>query len=457
MDQQKKRPAPQAETEAPEGAAKPRGARPLWKYVLCPLAVLLAVLGVFALVVNLSPKAATAAGKLPLIGGLSKALRFSKERSYQVDNDYVQVLDLAQTGGEDRVKVDFLVVDRQTLTVFFHLETDRESCYLGAKASLSDGTPAYELCDYCVQNEYTEGPLEGLQSLTMAFPEAVPETLQLRLSVVDAKVPYEERVPENYDFQLRFDPSLTAPARHCPQDAVLVLDEESGEEKRIHVTGVDVYTDHVCISVEGDPEDKAWIEYLDYCVKTPEGLSLKGNNPRYDNREDFYDGSFLSCEADGGLEKAVLRVDSVLLNKASSLKLEIVEFDYHCLLDPNCPYVDLVAGTAERLPDGVELVRTRRDGDDWLMTFRCGDEGMQDRDYYEAYDALGRVFGWVEWINVEDGDESVADLPELSSAWYQTARLRSYPYDGVYLTRDLGTGVYFTEKIPSVVLSLDGD
>ena len=424
--------------------------RRLWRFVLLPLTVLTAVLGVFMFLVNSSPGFAAACAKLPVLGALSEGLRFQSNRFYTVDNEYCQTLNLAQTRGDTTVRVDFLVVDQQTVTVFYHLETKQpERYYLSPRAWLSDGTDAFEGCETLI-NDYSEGPLAGLNSFTLIFPGEVPPTLQLQLKLYayDREASGANAAPASFDFLLRYDPTLTSAGRHYPQNRTVLLEKDLEEEKPLHITDVEVCPDHVKICVEGDPADRRWYHYLRYELTTPEGLTLRTDDPIYAPRDVFYGTEFL-CDPAGGVEKAVLRVDSVLLESCESLTLVIKGFDYRTEMEPNSPYVDLVRGTAERLPAGVELIRVVRDGEDWLLTFRCEDEGLPERDVFVAYDSFQRPCCWIDWTYGGNPGlaAAVEDLPALSAGQYQIARLRSYPYDGVYLTRQMGVGVYLTEPV----------
>jgi len=448
MDRQTRFSASETGTRTPEKTGKPSWIKRLWKYVLCPLTVLLAVLGVLMFVVNVSPGFAAACGKLPVIGKLTEALRFTKYRPITVDNEYCQALNLSQTRGDNTVRVDFLVVDQQAVTVFYHLETDEpERYYLSGAVRLSDGSEAYESCEMAF-NSYKEGPLAGMESVTLIVPDELPPTLQLQFGLYDLETPAEERRPESFDFLLRYDPTLTAPGRHYAQDQTVVLDRDQEAEKVLHITGVDVFTDHVTIDVEGDPSNGSWYHYIDYRVRTPEGLTVEADDPNYNNRDTFY-GTGFTFEPDGGVEKAVLRLDSVLLNDASSLTLEILEFSYHTPMEPSSPRVDLTQGRAEGLPEGIELIRAVKEGDDWLLTFRCEDEGLPEKDYFVAYDSFERPCCYFDWIYGGNSElaAAVEDLPPLRTGQYQIARLKAYPYDAVYLTRLGGIGVYLTNPI----------
>ena len=76
------------------------------------------------LLVNLSTPFARACGRIPLLADLAKAVSWSPSLSAAVENDYVQPLRLSQSQNGITARVEYLIVDRKQVDVFFSIRSD---------------------------------------------------------------------------------------------------------------------------------------------------------------------------------------------------------------------------------------------------------------------------------------------------------------------------------------------
>lgn len=414
------------------------------------LAVLLSLLALLTLLVNLSTGAARFFGRLPVLGKLSRALRFCHGSAVRVDNDYLQPLNLTQTVGEDSVCVDFLIVDGQTVTVFYRLESDRaETCYLNPSFLLPDGSEAAACCTV-LGNSYSDGPLEGMESVSLIFPQAPPASLQMRVQLMDAALPQEERRQQSkrFSFLLDYDPANTSAGRHIDADQQIVFTQLDDSTLKLRVVGIDVYPAHVNFTVEADPENAFWFDTLDYHVLTVDGTRFDAlgsdavhydadwsepSHPYAESRAER--GLFRFSEDDGAL-RATLRVDSPLLEKAGFLSLVLTGAELCSKQVERSIRVDLAAARAEALPEGVTLIGAEREGADWLLRFHSEAEtSLPGEEYFRVYDPQLRPWGWIDWSYGEAE-------PGAPGGSEQTARLVNYPFDACYLVADGGFGCY---------------
>ena len=86
----------------------------------------------FVLLVNLFPPFAAACGNVPLLGALAEAVRWSPSLSAAVENDYVQPVDQSQSAHGVTAAVEYLIVDRKQVSIFYTLDTDRDIAHLDA-------------------------------------------------------------------------------------------------------------------------------------------------------------------------------------------------------------------------------------------------------------------------------------------------------------------------------------
>ena len=85
---------------------------------------LAACFAAFVLLVNLSTPFARACGRIPLLADLAKAVSWSPSLSAAVENDYVQPLRLSQSQNGITARVEYLIVDRKQVDVFFSIRSD---------------------------------------------------------------------------------------------------------------------------------------------------------------------------------------------------------------------------------------------------------------------------------------------------------------------------------------------
>lgn len=318
---------------------------------------LAACFAAFVLLVNLCVPFARACGGVPLLRELAKAVAWSPSLSAAVENDYVQPIGQSQTAGGVTATVEYVIVDRKQLNLFYTLDYDR---------ALEDR----------VRVDYSCGDMEGwsgstgsygkqsgdLRQISLTFVDRdVPETLDLTLKVrvlpeqgepLEADVwedpfysPEEPEAAElaEFAFHLEFDPYFTAKGEVIPVNARFTL-----EGQTFTLTDVELYPTHLRVNLEAEPDNTAWLE----------GLELYLENERGERFEAVTNGITASGDPDGeGFSSFWL--DSPFFSRSEHLTLCVTGAKW---LDKDAPPVrlDLAAGTAENLPEGVRFLGADR-------------------------------------------------------------------------------------------------
>ena len=105
----------------------------------------------FIIMVNTSITFAMACGRIPLLRELAAAVAMSPSLSAAVTQEYVQPIQLEQSENEVTMRIEYVIVDRKQLNVFYSLRSDIYS-NMGVNPSISnpDGTSIenYSMVEY---------------------------------------------------------------------------------------------------------------------------------------------------------------------------------------------------------------------------------------------------------------------------------------------------------------------
>ena len=362
-----------------------------------PVGSLAACFIAFVLLVNLFPPFARACGNVPVLRALAQAVAWSPSLSAAVENDYVQPIGQSQTENGITATVEYVIVDQKQVHIFFTLKgegyeslsaempefTPRQHCaVLGADFRQEPGTLLHFTLDY-QDNDVPEG-------FTMAFAVtretgtvAEDASAAPSRSILDEPEWEEPDILASFTFDLAFDPTYTAQGELVPVNSTFQLDGQT-----LMVKEVEVYPTHVRVNVEGAADNTAWLEDLDFYLENEDGERF----------ETVTNGISASGDPDTPAMKS-FRLESPWFADSKHLTLHITGADW---LDKDMERirVDLVNGTADRLPEGVALKEVHRRGDGTVLEFRVTGAPFAHRQVFES-----RYF-------LEDGTE--ADILEYS-------------------------------------------
>ena len=406
-----------------------------------PAGSLAACFAAFVLLVNLFPPFARACGNVPVLRELAQAVAWSPSLSAAVENDYVQPIGQSQTANGVTATIEYVIVDQKQVHIFFTLEgegyeslsaempefTPRQHCsVLGADFRQEPGTLLHFTLDY-QDNDVPEG-------FTMAFAvtgetgtvaEDAPAAPSR--SILDEPEWEEPDILASFTFDLAFDPTYTARGELVPVNSTFQLDGQT-----LTVTTVEVYPTHVRVNVEGAPDNTAWLKGLDFYLENEEG-------ERFDS---ITNGVSATGDTDSPAMKS-FRLESAWFAGSDRLTLHITGAKW---LDKDMERirVDLINGTADRLPEDVALYSAERSGNGWLVQFSAPEEEemhfhqLFSMTYYDAegneYSMDSRSTMTEPYIEGPISDEAFdAHRAAGEGRFFEILPLDNYPYEEVWL------------------------
>lgn len=391
----------------------------------------------FILLVNLLPPFARACGSIPLLRELALAVAWSPSLSAAVENEYVQTIGQSQTKDGITAAVEYLIVDRKQVNIFYTLDS-REYGQLEADSQIT--LPGDDEGGYSSGSGSYGTPNGELRSLRVDFVDRdVPDTLDLTLSVwsqapendasaMEYSIDGEFERPDadmdylaEFTFTLTFDPRYTAQGRIIPVDTAFTIDSQT-----LTLTEVELYPTHLRVNLEGDGSNTAWLAELELYLENEDG-------------ERFYastNGISASGDPDGeGM--GTFWLDSPFFSQGDHLTLCVTRAKWRDKTKP-LTRLDLRNGTAENLPEGVRFLGAVERPGGWLVSFAAPTEeenrmyGLFGSCFYideagEGHDIL--QFGSSYGIE----DPATGERTDVETMFTETLPLSGFHGDVVYL------------------------
>ena len=380
----------------------------------------------FVLLVNLFPPFARACGNVPLLRALAQAVAWSPSLSAAVANDYVQPIGQSQTVNGITATIEYVIVDQKQVHIFFTLKGEG---YESLSAELPEFTP-WQRCSV-LEGDFLQPPGTLLRFTLDYQDNDVPEGFTMTLGVTgetageaESQPPAASSVwdalekdtapPDNgilatFTFDLKFDPTYTASGEIIPVNSTFQLDGQT-----LTVTTAEVYPTHVRVNVEGDPDNTAWLKALDFYLENEDGERF----------EPISNGVTASGDPDTPAMNS-FRLESPYFADSAHLTLHITGATW---LDKDMERirVDLKSGTADQMPEGVELYSAERHGDDWRIEFRA--RSREENHFYQLFYSTYYAPDGTEY----DQQATSVTAPE-DGYFYRQMVLRDYPWDEVWL------------------------
>lgn len=395
----------------------------------------LAVLVVFTALVNLLPGFALACQKVPVLRDLAQAVSFSPSLRAAVENGYVQRIDQEQSKDGITMRIEYVIVDRKQLNVFFRLSSKNHP-HLDALPTIStiDGG---RLQGYSITSSDFNEPNGTLRSFTVNFVQGdMPTSLLLDVRVqeqqhTDGSQLTEQRPQDaqasetaqnqftsiaNFSFPLTFDQAFTQKGEIIALSKSFQLDGQT-----MIAESLEIYPTHIRFTLKDDSNNTAWLKELRFYLQDEKGR-------RYDPPAN----GLTAMGSPNSPMTASYWLESSYFAQSKKLTLYITGATW---LDKTQKRtrVNLTQGTADNLPQGVVLEQARRDGDrwvgNWVLYFSgelCNGRVMPqlfDQDYY---DEQGKRYEVNEWMSNYD--------EQKQTRFHDEFPLIDYPYDVVYLS-----------------------
>ena len=416
---------------------------------------LAACFAAFVLLVNLSVPFARACGSIPLISDLARAVSWSPSLSAAVEHDYVQPMNLSQYQNGITAKVEYLIVDRKQVDVFFsiqsddyaHLDLDHPTLTVPGK---QDGY-ASSFSNYGIENG-------DLMELRIDFMDRdVPDCLTMTFGVYDDPDRYktskpvesslmdygDELLDENreeqreilatFTFELRFDPTYTEQGTVIDVGETFLLDGQS-----VTLTEAEIYPTHLRLNFDYDPANTAWLTELNFYLENERGERFSG----------IVNGISATGNPDDPSTDSVW-LDSPYFSTREHLTLHVTGASW---IDKGQERVkvDLAKGTIENPPQGVRLEWAEKRNAGWVVSFSAGARWEKTMHYQIwkscFYDEDGTAHD-IDQRGVSDspmilGEISGAELESYEAAekaakeegrYFETFGLKDYTADCVWL------------------------
>ena len=391
-----------------------------------PVGSLAACFAAFVLLVNLFPPFARACGNVPVLRALAQAVAWSPSLSAAVANDYVQPIGQSQTVNGITATVEYVIVDQKQVHIFFTLKGEG---YESLSAELPEFTP-WQRCSV-LEGDFLQPPGTLLRFTLDYQDNDVPECFTITLGVTgetageaESQPPADSSVwdalekdtapPDNsilatFTFDLKFDPTYTASGEIIPVNSAFQLDGQT-----LTVTEAEVYPTHVRVNVEGAAANTAWLKSLDFYLENEDGERF----------EPISNGVTASGDPDTPAMKS-FRLESPYFADSAHLTLHITGATW---LDKDMERirVDLKSGTADQMPEGVELYSAERSGDGWRIEFRA--RNREENHFHQLFYSTYYAPDGTEY----DQQATSVTAPE-DGYFYRQMVLRDYPWDEVWL------------------------
>ena len=416
---------------------------------------LAACFAAFVLLVNLSVPFARACGSIPLISDLARAVSWSPSLSAAVEHDYVQPMNLSQYQNGITAKVEYLIVDRKQVDVFFsiqsddyaHLDLDHPTLTVPGK---QDGY-ASSFSSYGIENG-------DLMELRIDFMDRdVPDCLTMTFGVYDDPDRYktskpvesslmdygDELLDENreeqreilatFTFELHFDPTYTEQGAVIDVGEAFLLDGQS-----VTLTEAEIYPTHLRLNFDYDPANTAWLTELNFYLENERGERFNG----------IVNGISATGNPDDPSTDSVW-LDSPYFSTGEHLTLHVTGASW---IDKGQERVkvDLAKGMIEDPPQGVRLEWAEKRNAGWVVSFSAGARWEKTMHYQIwkscFYDEDGTAHD-IDQRGVSDspmilGEISGAELESYEAAekaakeegrYFETFGLKDYTADCVWL------------------------
>lgn len=217
---------------------------------------------------------------MPVLRELAQAVAWSPSLSAAVENDYVQPIGQSQTVNGVTATVEYVIVDRKQLNIFYTLDyaPDLGPMWADCRITPGDGSAGDA-------GGRTEKPGELVEIKRDFVDRDVPGILDLTLSVYPAEQdgggPPAENTGDGYfdqpvddqpaylaemTFHLEFDPYFTAQGTLLELNRTFALDGQT-----FTLQEAEIYPTHLRLTLTADPDNTAWLAGLDLYLENEHG------------------------------------------------------------------------------------------------------------------------------------------------------------------------------------------
>ncbi|MBQ3089552.1 MAG: DUF4179 domain-containing protein [Oscillospiraceae bacterium] len=332
---------------------------------LRPLQLSLTAAVCFVLLVNFCAPVASACSQLPILRELADFVTFSQSLTEAVENEYAQILDLEQTENGLTASVDYLIVDRKQVNLFYRVDGPAEEYYVdcsiegvggGFVSGSSPVSASGELSTLQLDFVDREVPEKLIMNMEVRAQLTGQEELEAReqapQDIWSSEEP-ERKLLARFRFEVSFDPAYMAPTRTIHPQAAFQLEEEN-----FLLDLVEIYPTGIRFHIQAHEENTVWLAGLDYHLETEDGQRL-----------DSVTNGLSAAGEENSPAMVNYYADSSYFYDSRQLRLVITGVE---LREKESELISLDESTgllSRPLPEDITLTGTERQGDSLSVTF----------------------------------------------------------------------------------------
>ncbi|NCC67709.1 MAG: DUF4179 domain-containing protein [Clostridia bacterium] len=402
------------------------------KAVLIPLGTLVTVFALFTALVNFSEPFAEACGEIPVLSRLAEAVSFNPSLSAAVENEYVQEIGQEQTINGVTAKIEYVIVDQKQLHIFYSLNSSDYS-NMDGRVELSNARGRFSVLSW-YSDDITDGELRRAV-VNYDSSSDMPDNLDIILTALDmsgSETSSEGNEVASFDFHLEFDPKLTSEGETVEVGQTFELDGQT-----LTLEKAEIYPTHTRLIFSEASDNTVWLKNLNFYIEdengnhynsSPSGLSATGSVNGRSMTTYYAESPYFA----GSENLTLFLTGARWLNKGE----ETV-------------HVELVSGTAEGLPDGVELARVKSTDTGYELIFVSETEANNSQvSKFDGvwYDAEGKSFSCTETMGYtgryydNDTGESFGDMGSSTQVLYISCE----PCDELWVELDYSSSTDFS-------------
>lgn len=395
-----------------------------------PLGSLAACFAAFVVLVNVSVPFAHACGSIPLLRELAKAVAWSPSLSAAVENEYVQPIGQTQTQNGITATVEYVIVDRKQVNLYYTLDFDPSMGELYADYKItpsqgSAGTAGSTVLEPGalteINRDYVDADVPEALDLTISIYREEPENPEEPKDELFEQQPVWEE-PDylaELTFHLEFDPIFTAQGETLPLHTEFTLDGQT-----FTLTEAEIYPTHLRLSLSADPDNTAWLEGMEMYLENEHG--------------ERFEKSINGVTAVGdptGEGMGSFWLDSPFFSQGQHLTLHITAAQWR---DKDAPRVrlDLNTGAVEHLPPVIHrLWAERRNGGIIINgVFPLRNDIMMGGFAHKVWDESGREYeSWQFGSSYGCQDPVTGERVDTDTVFTESFPLADFQGDTVYL------------------------
>jgi len=241
-----------------------------WKI---PIGLGFSIILSFIILVNAFPTIAFAMSEIPFLSSLVRAVSFDPSMKKAIENDYVQYVGKEQSEGDVTVKVEYMIVDAQRISIFYQCDIPK-NYVMRIQAYDADGKRLVAGMSY---SDFSEDGLQEVR-IDMAQEHTVPREFTLQIGFYDSankllsaeNTPSEDYINSDTVSQIQF--KLYPDTKYIDVvNSVPIKQWVTIEDQKIYIERLDVYPTQSKLILECNNDNTSILRSLDSWLEDDNG------------------------------------------------------------------------------------------------------------------------------------------------------------------------------------------